>query len=187
MKLEFPESFVLFDTEYTAWGGSRENDWKIPGQHKEVIQIGALRVDPNLTEVAFFNAYIKPVKNPQLSDYIIDLTHITQEKIDTEGESFERALKKFSDFCIDLPLYAWGGDTEVLKENCELVGIPFPLQHNQSTKLHPLLTPVLDERGIDISKYTSGTLIEAFGKKGGRAHDAVNDMRNLLEVLRELR
>jgi inhibitor of KinA sporulation pathway (predicted exonuclease) len=186
MKLEFPPEFILYDTEWTSWEGFMEHDWKETGKYREIIQIGALRVGENLTEIGSFTTYIKPVKNPELSDYIQELTHITQEKINAEGKTLSEALNAFSQFTNDLPLYSWGDDSGTLKENCELIGIPFILTH-QGTSLITLLTPILAKRGIDVNKYTSGTLIKAFGKTGGRAHDAVNDMRNLLEVLRELK
>ena len=186
MKLEFPPEFVLYDTEWTSWEGFMERDWKEPGKYREIIQIGALRVGENLTEAGSFSTYIKPVKNPELSDYIQKLTHITQEKINAEGKTLSEALNAFSQFTNNLPLYSWGDDAGTLRENCELIGIPFTLI-NQSTSLISLLTPLLIAKGVDVAKYTSGSLIEAFGKKGGRAHDAVNDMRNLLEVLRILR
>ena len=187
MKLEFPPEYILYDTEWTSWEGFMQQNWQAPGKYREIIQIGALRVDgASLIEKDSFSIFVKPIKNSQLSEYVVNLTGITQEKIDTEGKTLEGALKNFSSFCGNLTLYSWGDDVGPLKENCKLVGVPFLLT-NESISLKPLLRPALTERGIDIDKYYSGTLIQAFGKTGGRAHDAVNDMRNLLEVLRELK
>lgn len=33
--------FVIFDTEYTTWEGAADRDWTGPGEHREVVQIGA--------------------------------------------------------------------------------------------------------------------------------------------------
>jgi inhibitor of KinA sporulation pathway (predicted exonuclease) len=186
---ELPPQFILFDTEYTAWEGSRESDWKKPGQYKEIIQIGALKVEgATLAEKGEFSIFVKPVKNPELSDFITNLTGITQEVVDSKGVSLENALLNFSKFVGDLEMYSYGIDAQVIKENCDLLGIDFPLKMESCHNLRPMMYPELAARNIPgYESYTSGTLLEAFGKEGGRAHDAVNDMRNLLVVLRELR
>lgn len=184
----FPKQFILFDTEYTAWEGSYETDWKKPGQYKEIIQIGAIHVDgEELQERGEFNVIVKPVKNPQLSEFIIDLTGINQQVVDQKGVALNEALKEFAEFAGDLELYSYGADAQVIKENCDLLGIPFVLNAQRCHNLRPMMYPELAARNIEnYESYSSGTLLEAFGKKGGRAHDAVNDIRNLLVVLREL-
>ena len=91
----FPGRFILLDTEYTSWDGSYERGWSGPNEYKEIIQIGAIVVDgKSLTEEGAFSVFIKPVKNPNLSDFIIELTGITQEKIDAEGISLPEALRR---------------------------------------------------------------------------------------------
>ena len=92
---------VIFDLEFTAWEGSLERGWSEPWEAREIIQIGAVRVkdDAKLTEVGRLVMLVTPTKNPQLSDYIIALTGIDQDAIDTEGFDFEEALDVFMDFC----------------------------------------------------------------------------------------
>jgi hypothetical protein len=36
---------VVFDTEFTAWRGSMERNWAGPGEFREIVQIGAVRID----------------------------------------------------------------------------------------------------------------------------------------------
>src|SRR5258708_3499146 len=117
--LGLPDHFVLFDTEFTAWEGSMERGWKGPNEHREIIQIGALKVHgADLSEEDVFSRYVKPRINPRLSEYIIALTGITQEKINDEGVPFEIALEDFNRWSRELPLWSHGNDLPVMKENC---------------------------------------------------------------------
>lgn len=184
MTLELPKEFILYDTEYTSWADDRLKIPREPWQHKEIIQIGALHV-VDLEEKASFEVIVKPVKNPKLSDFIIELTGISQIQVDT-GTTLTQALTEFSAFAKNLPLYAYGEDANVIKANCDLLSVPFPFSMERCNNLRPTMKVILEERGIDYFAYSSGTLIEAFGKKGEHAHDALNDMRNLLEVIKLL-
>lgn len=182
----FPESFVLFDLEYTAWEGSQERKWSGENEYREVIQIGAIRVmGADFREEGSFLEYVKPVKNPLLSDFITTLTGITQHDIDAKGVAFSDALEALLAFAEDLPMYCWGRDMEVLTENCRLGALSEPDQLSRMINMRPILAPVFARAGVDIANYSSGTLIAAFEQAGEtrRAHDALNDMRNLREAL----
>jgi inhibitor of KinA sporulation pathway (predicted exonuclease) len=182
----FPPEFVLFDLEYTAWQHSQERKWSDPGEHREVIQIGAIRVSAaDLNETESLLEYVRPQLNPMLSDFIIELTGITQYDVDTRGVPFSEALKHLAGFIGTTPAYCWGRDTEVLEENCKLLSVPFILNRSACINLRPLLAPTFLNRGVDIANYSSGTLINAFTDSPAlRAHDALNDMRNLLDAIR---
>ena len=183
MKLDLPDEFVLFDLEYTAWPGSQERKWSGENEYREVIQIGAICVR-DLKEIDAFCAFVKPVKNPKLSEYIQELTGISQGDIDTKGLSFQSALAEFLSFVGEIPTYCFGRDTEVLEENGKLLGVEVVLPRAQFHDFRQESGHTWLEKGIDISQYSSGTLVEAFTKKPGlRAHDAVNDMRNLLKAI----
>ncbi len=185
MTFDLPRAFVLFDLEYTAWEGSQEREWNGANEYREIIQIGVIKVS-EMTEEDAFAAFVKPVKNPQLSDYISELTGITQKEVDEKGLSFDEAVRKFLEFVGEYDAYCWGRDIEVFEENAKLLDQTLTLPREQFHDLRPFVIPLLNKAGIDEKKYSSGTLIQAFGKGGDRAHDAVNDMRNLLEAMREL-
>ena len=165
-----------------------ERNWSGAGEHREVIQIGAVRMEgPSFAERDSFMRYMRPRKNPQLSDFIIELTHITQADIDTKGVPFQKAVREFLVFVGKTPAYCWGSDVLVLRENAELNKIELSLPDAQFRNIRPLMAPAFSKAGIDIDMYTSGTLISAFGVVSTRrAHDALNDMRNLAGALREL-
>ena len=185
MKVTFPDELVLYDLEYTAWEGSQERKWSGPNEYREIIQIGAIRVSPDLVERDSFLEYVRPVKNPQLSDFITELTGISQDDIDTKGISFSTAFEKFRAFVGETTSYCWGRDTEILEENTGFAGVPQSLPRCQFADLRPIAREAFSDAGVDIDDYSSGTLIQAFGiDSGRRAHDAINDMRNLLDAIK---
>jgi inhibitor of KinA sporulation pathway (predicted exonuclease) len=174
-----PNEFIIFDTEYTAWEGSRERNWSGEGEHKEVIQIGAIHV-VDFVEKDSFLSYVQPTVNPKLSEYIMALTHIRQETIDTQGMSYEEAQMKFFAWCKDLPMYSFGPDGEILERNSELIHVSFPFRREMFFDVRE----VFQEQGIDTKNYMSSTIPHAFGiTPPPAAHDALNDARSILLAL----
>ncbi len=182
--LNLPPKIIIFDTEFTAWEGSLGRNWSGPHEYREIIQIGAVLVETaNFQELDFFNEYVKLVKNPKLSDYIVKLTGITQELIDDQGIPFAQALEKFFNWSGSYPMYTYGRDHEHLQANCELEGIPFPFEKNRFHRLRD----VFENAGITTADYDSGYIVEAFGQKLSRPpHNALNDARTLADGLRAL-
>ncbi|GAB2687768.1 exonuclease domain-containing protein [Aliiglaciecola aliphaticivorans] len=93
---------VLFDKEFTAWHGSKQRNWSENWEHRELIQIAAVKIRmtrDSASILASFNELIRPTINPQLSDYITNLTGIEQAMIDEMGVDFASALKQFHLFC----------------------------------------------------------------------------------------
>src|SRR3989338_500560 len=110
------DTVIIYDTEYTTGEGARERDWGGPNEHKEIVQIGAVLIETqNFTELDSFSVFVRPVKNPRLSDFFIGLTGITQEQIDTQGMSFPDAIEKFLTWSQALHLYAYGTDAITLE------------------------------------------------------------------------
>jgi inhibitor of KinA sporulation pathway (predicted exonuclease) len=185
--LPLPNTFVLLDTEYTAWDGSWQRGWTGPGEFKEIIQVGMIRVGPGLIELESKKIYVKPVKNPVLSDYIKNLTHITQDEVDIQGVSLEACVADIQLFLGSDPAYSYGLDEVVVKENCDLIGIPYTPGLGRILDVRDVIFPALAEIQVSPEGYTSGTLVSALGGNMNlEAHDAVNDMRNLLEAIRRI-
>ncbi|TSC78272.1 MAG: inhibitor of the KinA pathway to sporulation [Parcubacteria group bacterium Gr01-1014_33] len=180
-----PEKIVLFDTEYTTWEGTKERNWSGPNEYREIVQIGAVLAETeNFSELDSFSVLIKPRKNPMLSDFFTGLTGIAQETIDKEGVDFPVALEKFFKWTDLYQIYSWGGDADVLEENCGFCGIPFPFERARFS----IIQPVFETRGIATKNYMSSTIVRAFGKELSRSqHNALNDARTILDGLRELK
>lgn len=179
---------ILFDLELTAWEGSLAANWSRPGEWREVIQIGAVRLGPGpeLAERGAFTCLVRPERNPVLSDYIEALTGITQEVIAREAIAFPEALARFDAFTDghDGPLYCNGGDADILAENAEWHGLS-PSRHtprmlNIRTQLRRLLSADAAFSSIDVASLAGAA------RPDGQRHDALNDVRAIAAGLRAL-
>ena len=72
--------YILFDTEFTAWKNSQKENWSNPNEYREIIQISAFKINNNRI-IDTLNIYVKPKINKKLSNYIIKLTGITNNKL----------------------------------------------------------------------------------------------------------
>ena len=178
---------VVFDLELTAWPGSAARFWSGPGEHPEIIQIGAVKARMaslgGMTETGRMNRYVRPSINPVLSDYIIGLTGISQSDIDDKGVPFADAMEEFSAFIGDDTgqIICHGGDLEVLIRNYELNNTPFSLDDKTFVDLKPYFHAAL---GYPEEAVYSCDLGEAFGlETGEKHHDALGDSRAVMKVL----
>mgnify|MGYP001414748581 CR=1 FL=1 len=162
------KTFILFDTEFTAWKGSQLRNWSLYWEHKELISISALKIKQTKNKLEIidkFTCYIQPRINKQLSNYIIDLTGITQKKMDTQGVDFKIAMKQFYTFSKNLPLYSYGNDYTIIQENLDLYKITINSKYESWINSFFDICPIFQCYGIDTSKYTSGTIYKHFDLK----------------------
>ena len=183
--LPLEPEFILFDTEYTTWEGAAERNWSGPGEHKEIVQIGAVLVRADsLCATGHLMFYVLPVINPKLSDFFIRLTGISQETVDTSGCSYSDALARFKGWAGETPLYSWGLDLRVMEGNAKLIDTPFPFMVAPKTDIRSMF----QAHGIDATKYHSSTIPRAFGEEPPpNGHDALNDALSILQGLRALK
>ena len=184
-----------------------ERNWSGPNEHRELVQLSAIRVrrwgtssthtqlpptsrtrklaghvslgtsatvatplprrDGELLVVDQLKLTVKPRLNPTLSQYLINLTGITQREVDEDGVTLSEALRSFYVFCGGawsnfLPTASFGGDHEVLLENIAL--------HNKVSEADELtmyagwlaahhdVVPFFVNFGLDRSGFSSGTL-----------------------------
>ena len=175
---------IIFDLEFTAWEGSLARHWLGPGEFKEVVQIGAVRLrSDDFSAAESFNCFVRPRINFQLSDYFENLTGIANGRLLEDGVDFEQAYRRFLAFAGDGVLAAFGRDDWVLEENIRLYGL------NDI----PLLPPFLNLRdwfeahGFDTSKLHSCDIGPLLGVPfEGRPHDALCDARSIAAGMRVL-
>lgn len=181
--LQFP--LALIDTEYTADESSRKTNWR--NQHKEIIQIGIVAIGRDLSILESARMYVRPKLNPVLSDYIKTLTGIKQSDVNGAPHLAD-AWKRVRAYCANRTLYVFGGDAAVIADNFMLNREEVPPEIARMHDVRSFIRARCVVAGIkDAHEYTSGTLCQAFGIKGDRPHDALNDMKNLRLVLLELR
>jgi inhibitor of KinA sporulation pathway (predicted exonuclease) len=173
---------VIYDLEMTAWPGSAARNWSAPGEHPEIIQIGAVRLDGALRETAALDVVVRPRLNPDLSAFIVALTGITQDRVDREGIDIADALGRLASFADGARLLlANGDDADTIGRNLELAGIADPLAGRRLASLSGHF-----QRAAGRSRHlVSSTLPEVFGfARQGRAHDGLADARIIAEALR---
>jgi len=90
-----PEQFVVFDLETTGLDATKH----------EIIEIGAMRVFRESTTPQTFQALVKPKVN--IPRKIADLTGITQEMLDRDGQVLADALAAFAAFVGDAGLVSF--------------------------------------------------------------------------------
>lgn len=172
---------VVFDLEFTAWPGSMASRWTRDGEHTEVVQIGAVKLDAASLKVTDeFQCLVRPRINPRLSQYLIDLTGITNEMIDAQAVDFITAYRSFLDFVGPSPIWAFGRDDLIFADNLKLYawdGLPVPSYANA--------IPWFAENGIDLRGKHACDVAEASGAVfEGRKHDALSDARGVAAGIR---
>lgn len=179
--------FIIFDSEFTAWPGSWENNWSRPGEYREIIQIAAALIDPfdHYKIKSEFDILVKPSVNPYLSSYIQNLTGISQKDIDKHGVNFSQALREFYMFCKkgSLKAYCYGADQNAFIETCKLNKLNFTDYFENFYDIRD----VFKKAGIDTSKYESGTLYKSVGLSfNKKQHYALNDVKSIVVTLQYL-
>jgi inhibitor of KinA sporulation pathway (predicted exonuclease) len=183
-------TFVVFDLEFTTWPGALEHDWSGPGQLREIVQIGALRLDEECAVVEEYEALVRPVTNPQLSPFFTELTGIDQETVDRDGLPPAEALSDFLGFCRGQSALSYGNDMVVLGENAAWA----------RTRGEQLKNGLLDAAFLNIRPWlntlapttttaNSGRLWEALGlpsPAAGREHSALFDAYSLAAAIRHV-
>lgn len=161
-----------------------ENRWLRPGEFREVVQIGAVRVDVSTWQiVAEFETLVRPRINGTLSSYFETLTGITNAKLAQRGVDLCDAYRHFVAFAQNDPIASFGRDDLVLTRNLALYGIwdaqPLPVHHN--------IAPWLNESGVATKGLHACDIARACGAEfAGREHDALDDARSLAIGARRL-
>lgn len=178
-------NFVIYDTEFTAWEGSQARNWSQPWEDKELIQIGAVKVhisEAGCVVLDSFQTYIKPLINPQLSDYIVSLTGITQTTVDSHGAHPFDAVTRFAQFCElgACVTLSWGVDVAILKHNARINQFSLPEGLHKHINLAPILRKINE---FDFSG-CGGDLHSKVGiAVPGHSHNAEHDVLSIAVTL----
>lgn len=180
---------VIFDLEFTTWPGAQDRGWTKPDEFREIVQIGAIRVDAaTLTVDGEFEALVRPIRNPQLSGFFQDLTGITQQALTGRGIGFADALDDFLKFCDGAYTLSYGNDMIILGENLILQSPP---DRAPARPLPPFVNirPHINRVLPVTAPLPAGSLATALGghDPAESSHNALADCYSILEALRHLR
>ena len=169
-----------------------ERDWSGPNAHRELVQIGAVRLDSRFARTASLDLIVRPTINPVLSEYLVNLTRITQERVDRDGCSFAEALATFERFLMESATYfnrgydsVLGGDDSVLQENLDLNSLSRPLPPVEFLDIQPWIQTALGCKGEFIT--SSDVLARVGSSERFPSHDAVGDATSVAVAIRHLK
>ncbi len=174
---------VTFDLEFTAWEDSMVGKWLAPGQFKEIVQIGAVKVSADFSPIETFNLLVRPRVNSVLTSYLEQLTDISNADLAERGMDFAEAYRRFVCFAGPLPIIAFGRDDLVIADNIRLYGLK---------DLPPLprfidLRSWLVENGIDIRGMHACDVGPKAGVPfEGHTHDGLCDALSVAAGIRAL-
>ena len=114
-----------------------------PGLRFEIIEIGAVKVDPLGNVLGEFSELIRPVVHPHLFERIREVVKITEEDL-IHARSFLEVWNDFISWCgSDFRFCTWGSmDLTELQRNVDFYGLenpfPHPLLYYDIQKLYSL-------------------------------------------------
>ena len=165
--------YIVLDLEWNQRPGGKDGSMdRLPF---EIIEIGAVKLNESLQIISEFHRLIRPRVYRQMHFKISEVTHMSMEELDNEGELFDKAMEDFIEWCgDDYRFCTWGSmDLTELQRNMVYHGmdIPFafPLFYYDLQKIYGLI------RG-DKRKESLDTVVEELGIKEDRPfHRALDD------------
>lgn len=175
--------YVIIDFEATC---KEVND---PGYPHEIIEFPAVLVDTEkLIVIDSFQSYVKPVVNPKLSTFCINLTGITQEQVDSADEfpmvldEFEAWLKKHKLGTKNKYAIVTDGPWDMgrfLYGQCKLSSIPYPMFARKWVNIRKMFSNFYKCERMRLQLMLDHLHIQF----EGRPHCGLDDARNIAEVL----
>ncbi|SMP04485.1 exonuclease [Shimia sagamensis] len=185
---------VIFDTEYMSRDGAMYRVWSAANDPDPIlVQIGAVLVD--LQRPARVVNTLNVIVTPQdrhgrvckLDPYFVQLTGLTDHRLDTEGVSLRDALMMLDSFSLGSDFWSWGKDELfALGISCFVQGVCPPIPAQRFFNLKSVMSSAISER--DIANVNSAGLSQFFGlsRPTLRAHDALGDATSLSDALLHL-
>lgn len=118
--------YLVVDLEATC-----DDQGAVSREEMEIIEIGAVLLEPSTWDITDeFDAFVRPVRNRQLTPFCTQLTSIAQSDVDAAA-GIEEVVAAFQDWLKPYRLTAWGSwgnyDRRQIQQDCEYHGLPFPL------------------------------------------------------------
>ncbi len=168
-------NFIVMDLESTC--GERDTDFK----SQETIEIGAVRLNDSLETIDEFNAFVKPVGNPRLSEFCQDLTSITQQDVDY-ADTFDIVFEKFFHWIgsDSYSIASWGlADIDHIRIDCKRHKLKYPkLFSKKHVNVKELFAKKKRVRPCGMKQAMQMMNIP----QQGTHHRAIDDARNIARI-----
>lgn len=185
-------TITIIDTEYQTHDNAREENWGLPGMHREVFQIAAIQLIKGQpwSQGATFERLAKLVVTGPLTEASTRLTGVTQARLDAEGIALEKALQEYAVFAGETLSISNGQDINPIAESCGIQRFAMPLDPRRFTSLRGPLYAALHAEVGDFNRkdYPSGRVYELLNIKlnTSQVHNALHDVYSLAATCQEL-
>lgn len=157
--------------------------------HREIIEIGAVRINSRGEKVDSFSCFIKPQYNIGISRFVNKLTGIRSCDI-MKAPSFEEAVSRFSDWVGNKKtrVYSWSdSDLRQLKTECEIKSVVFPFNMRRWIDLQQLYPRLMKiETPKSLMSLEDAATWYGLEFSYGKAHRAIYDAKMTAELLQPI-
>lgn len=169
--------YLVIDLEATC-----DNAGAVPREQQEIIEIGAVLADGKTLEPREeFQTFVRPVRQPILTEFCIGLTHITQDLVDA-APGFPAAIDALRAFIDGRPVLfgSWGAyDRGQFRKDAAYHNVSLPL----GTR-HLNLKQEFSRRRGSRKRFGMAGALRAVGLPlEGTHHRGIDDARNITRLL----
>ena len=160
-------TYCVFDLETTGISHITE----------KITEIGAIKIK-NGEVIDTFETFVNPEK--PIPEEVVNVTHITDDMV-KDADTIDKVMPRFLEFIGDSVMVAHNADFDIgyMKYNCEQLGLDFDVSHIDTLRLAKAVFP-------EFSKYKLGIIAEKLNIKVDVAHRALDDVKTLVQVFKEM-
>lgn len=137
--------YIVMDLEMNPV--SKKNREARQHLHREIIEIGAVKLDENRNVVDKFKCYVKLEYNSEITSYISQLTGITYFEV-YRANTFEKALNAFESWIgydSQSKVYSWSqSDLNQIQTECEYKQVKIPSNMNDWVDFQAVYTETME-------------------------------------------
>lgn len=174
--------YLVVDLEATC-----SEDGAVPRWEMEIIEIGAVMLNRSTWQIdSEFQQFIKPVRNPRLTEFCTQLTTIEQEDVE-KAPTFSEAMDNFQNWLSQFPNYifcSWGEyDRKQFIQDCEFNGVlyPFNFEHINIKRQFSEFFGVSKGYGMADALSKLGIALQ------GTHHRGIDDARNIASIFKHIK
>jgi inhibitor of KinA sporulation pathway (predicted exonuclease) len=176
------DKIIVIDIEATCWETKEETLLN----QREIIEIGVCKLILSTGQIENQQSFYIQPEVSEVSDYCTQLTGITKEKLDKEGITLQKALKKINaKYSAKYRTYAGYGefDREIIEAECKAKAIENPFR-NEYLNIKTLFSLThLQEQSKGLVKELELVGIPFEGNNHSGADDAYNAAKLLYTIL----
>ena len=179
--MERHDFYLVLDLEATC-----SDDGSLPRREMEIIEIGAVMVEgETLESLSEFQTFVRPVRNPVLTDFCTSLTSITQSQVN-EAPGYREAAAALTEWASQYPGYhfcSWGNyDRHQFEQDSEFHQVPYPLEPGHTNIKAEFAKKFHQRKQFGMVKAMKFLDIPL----SGTHHRGIDDARNIVKLLRAM-